>query len=81
MLGPIQFVIKISLLIGFIFVLVEFWRAEEITTDDKMFWTIGVLFLIPIGLPLLYLKKINKIKAKKPESNNEINRTEDRSAT
>ena len=68
MLGPIQFIIKITLLCGFIFVLVEFWKAKDITTDDKLFWTIGVLFVVPIGLPLLYLKKLSKSNV----SNHEI---------
>ncbi len=62
MLGPIQFTIKMVLLLGFIFVLVEFWRSKDITTDDKLFWTIGVLFVVPIGLPLLFLNKLRKQK-------------------
>jgi membrane protease YdiL (CAAX protease family) len=69
MLGPIQFIIKIILLFGFIFILVEFWRSKEITTDDKLFWTIGILFVVPIGLPLLYLKKLSNQKEMQSESN------------
>jgi hypothetical protein len=65
MLGPIQFIIKIVLLFGFIFVLVEFWRSKDMTTDDKLFWTIGVLFVVPIGLPLLFLNKLRKQKDSK----------------
>lgn len=60
MLGPFQFIIKITLLIGFVFVLIEFWKTEEFTSDDKLFWTIAILFLVPVGLPLLYFKKLNK---------------------
>ena len=69
MLGPVQFIIKITLLAGFVFVLVEFWKADEFTSDDKLFWTISILFLVPVGLPLLYLKKLNKTAKVKGESN------------
>ena len=77
MLGPIQFFIKISLLIGFIFVLVEFWRSNDSTTDDKLFWTIGVLFVVPIGLPLLYIKKLRKKNNEHEESNQKMKADED----
>ncbi|MGE4542764.1 MAG: hypothetical protein AB7D06_01520 [Pedobacter sp.] len=56
MLGPAQLAIKLMLLGGFVFVLVSFWKLESLTTDDKLFWTIGTLFVVPIGLPLLYFK-------------------------
>lgn len=55
--GPTQGIIKIILLAGFVFIMVEFWRSDT-TADDKLFWTIGTLFCVPIALPLMYFYKL-----------------------
>ena len=43
---------------GFCYVLVVFWRSRRFTTDDKLFWTVAILFSVGLGLPLLYMKKL-----------------------
>ena len=63
LLGPTQGIIKIILLAGFVFIMVEFWRSDT-TSDDKLFWTIGTLICVPIALPLMYFNKLQ------PKTNN-----------
>ncbi|WP_129128209.1 hypothetical protein [Geomonas oryzae] len=56
LLGPTKDIIKIVLLAGFVFIMVEFWRSDT-TADDKLFWTVGTLLFVPIALPLMYFNK------------------------
>lgn len=61
MLGQgIQY-LRIFLLAGFFYVMITFWSSARFTNDDKLFWSIGVLFSLPLGLPLLYVKKIRPL--------------------
>ncbi|WP_136525369.1 hypothetical protein [Geomonas ferrireducens] len=61
LLGPTKDIIKFTLLAGFVFIMVEFWRSDT-TTDDKLFWTIGTLLFVPIALPLMYFNKLQDKK-------------------
>jgi len=45
--------------LGLVLILFELWKSDE-TTDEKLFWTITMIFLMPITLPLYWYEKIYK---------------------
>lgn len=56
------------LFIGFNYVMMMFWSRNQFSSDDKLFWTLAVLFAAPIGLPLLYFKKLRTCCLKPAEN-------------